>query len=170
MLLEVGKPIEGIEKRYNEGITFDITDNGANVIIKFDSPILEEIKAIKEEKIKYAYYMQGNVIFMLFKFGDLDWMDAPYSVHLSKNLTRFLEINDGQGLALNIHLVDAKTGILKVLRLVGLSNAFSKALIKDIEKQKEMSYEGYESTMNTIFRTYSTKELVKRAKANGWVK
>lgn len=97
---------------------------------------------------------------MLFKFEGINWIDAPYSVKLSKNLTKIEEINDGQGLGINIYLIDANTGILKAMRLVGLPTVFSRKLKLAIEKQMLMSFENYNQTVNTIYRKYNTKKLV----------
>lgn len=157
---EVGKLFnEGVTK-YKEGVLFDIDDNGCNLIIRFNAPSNNEIQAIKQSKIKIGYYTEGEAIFMLFKFEGINWIDAPYSVKLSKNLTKIEEINDGQGLAINIYLVDANTGILKSMRLVGLPTGFSRKLKLAIEKQMSMSFENYNQTVNTIYRKYTTKKLV----------
>ena len=41
---------------------------------------------------------------MLFKFGDQEWIDSPYSAHLSKNLTKLELADEGKGLALHVYL------------------------------------------------------------------
>lgn len=158
--LELGKLFnEGVTK-YKEGIVFDIDDKGSNLIIRFNTPSNSEIKAIKQGKLKCGYYTEGEAIFMLFKFEGIQWMDAPYSVKLSKNSTKIQDINDGQGLALNIYLIDANTGVLKSMRLVGLPTAFSRKLKSVVERQRLMSFENYHQTINTVYMKYPTKKLV----------
>ena len=147
----------------SEGIKFDITDDGCNVIISFKAPTLKEVEAITKGKIKVGYYSENEVMFMLFKFGDMNWMDAPYSVYLSQNLTKINEIKDGQGLALNIYLIDASTGVLKGIRLVSLPTNFSLKLKSEIEKQKLTPFCNYYSKIGEVYRKYTTKNLVKFA-------
>ena len=160
----VGELLEGVPKFYQEGIRFDMSDNGASIVAKFNNPTPHEVEQFKKGKIKLGYYTYKNVIMLLIKVGELEWMDAPYSVHLSKKLTRLMPVGEGDGLALNIALVDAVGGEIKALRLLGCNNRLTKSLFDDIKKQKEMSYEGYEQNMNYVFNTFSTKELVSRAK------
>lgn len=159
--LEVGKLFKQGKTRYTEGVRFDITDGGCNLYVFFSNPTGEEIENIKKGNFKTGFYTENNAIFMLFKFGNLAWMDAPYSVHLSKNLTNFQLFDGGQGLALNVYLIDATTGILKAIRLIGLKTRFSIQLIDAVEKQKNMSFEGYDININSIMTKYSTKDLVK---------
>ena len=135
---EVGKYIEDIPKRYDEG------------------------------KIKLGYYTYKNVILVLIKIGNLEWMDMPYSVHLSKYLTTIKDFEEGNGLGLTttLYLINARNGILEALRVTGANNRLSVNLIKDIKKQKEMTFkeEEFDNNLNYIYKTYTTKELINRAK------
>lgn len=160
---EVGKYLEGCPKNYQEGIRFDITDEGASLVAYFQRPTSEEVSQFKTGKIKLGYCTYKNVIMLLIKIGDLEWMDAPYSIHLSKNLTEIQEVKEGQGLATMITLVDALGGEIKTLRLVGANHRLTKGLLKAIEEQKNMSFDKYDENIAYLFRTYSIKELVKRA-------
>lgn len=49
------------------------------------------------------------------------------------------------------------------MRLVGLNTRLTKGLIEAVNKQKEMDYDDYAKNVNSIFRTYRTKDLVNRA-------
>lgn len=159
--IEVGQLFKKDVTKYPEGARFDITDGGCNLCIYFSNPSDSEIKNIKEDRFKAGYYAEENAIFMLFKFGNLPWIDAPYSVHLSKSLTGFQLFDGWEGLALNIYLVDAATGILKAMRLIGLKTRFSIHIIDAVEKQKKMSFENYDINVRSIMSKYSTKDLVK---------
>jgi hypothetical protein len=44
----------------------------------------QKIKEIKDEKIKLGLIEEKGIIFLLFKFGHLPWMDTPYNVALSQ--------------------------------------------------------------------------------------
>lgn len=162
--LEIGQLFKEGVTRYPEGVKFDITDGGMNLLIYFNHPTEEEKHSISKEDARYGYYKQDNVIFMLFKFGSLEWVDAPYSIHLSKHLTELQEVTEGNGYAINVYLIDAATGILEVARLISMNTRTSKLLREDILKQKEMNYDGYEQLLSNIYRSYSTKALVDKAK------
>lgn len=162
--LEIGKLFKAGKTKYQEGIRFDVTDGGCDLFIYFNNPSNDEIESIKTGNFKTGYYSENNAIFMLFKFGNTPWMDAPYSVHLSKNLTEFQLFDGGQGIALHVYLIDASTGILKAIRLIGLKTRFSIQLIEAIEKQKKMTFDGYDLNINSIMTKYSTKDLVKYGK------
>lgn len=104
-----------------------------------------------------------NIIFGVFKFGNLKWMDAPYSVHLSKNLTHLEMPTDGTGLALHVCLFDTTTGVLCANRLIGLSTEISRQLIEMImeQKQKDFNRKEYDANLKMIYGAYPTKQFVK---------
>lgn len=160
-ILVVGKLFrEGVRGR-QEGPIFDY-DGAFNLTIYLKTPNKNEIDAIRNEKIKVGYYIKDEVIFMLFKFGAMAWMDTPYSIHLSKGETNIYDVTDVEGLALVVCLVDARTGILNVMRLVALPTAFSRKLKIVVEKQRAMPFikENYNQTIQEIYMNYPTKKLV----------
>ena len=92
-------------------------------------------------------------------------MDAPYSPHLEQesNINREeLETGD-QGFSLNLVLISSLDGEIKTLRIIGLSNKFSKELANQIEelKKKEFDKYDYENNLNKLFSKYTTKEIYK---------
>ena len=163
---EVGKYIENTPKKYDECIKFDLTDTGINIPVFFNSPTLDEINEFAEGKIKLGYYTYKNVILVLIKIGNLSWMDMPYSIHLSNHLSAIKDFEEGNGIGLTttLYLINAQNGILEALRVVGANNRLSVNLIKDIKKQKEMTFEEYDVNLDYIYKTYTTKELINRAK------
>ena len=163
---EIGKHfIEGIT-RYPEGTKFDFTQAGPALILFFDSPTEQEISGVKSGRAEFGFYFRDNIIFFLCKFEGTPWMDAPYSIHLSKPFF-FDQMTETQGFGLQIFLVDAGTGILKVMRLVGLSNDFSRGLREAVEKQRMQPFNRaeYDRTINTLYANYTTKDFVDRADA-----
>lgn len=161
--LEVGKLFQEGKTRYQEGVRFDINDGGMDLIICYGSPTSKEKEAIKKESMKYGYLVQNNVILMFFKFGREDWMDSSFSVHSAIHLSELPEIRDEEGFGLHVYLIDANTGILKAMRLIGLDTTFSRMLKNDIIKQKELPVDGFDRNLNNLYR-YQTDELVKNAK------
>lgn len=161
MIYEVGQVVDKF-KNHQEGVLFDVADDGATMIAFFKKPSGNEISQFQgnfEIRLTELY----GIIMMTFKIGHLNWMDAPYSPHLSKHLTILQPVENNKGLSLNIILVDAATGEIKTIRLVGLSESFTKSLFKAIKEQntKEFNVTEYSNTLNRIYSTYSTNHIVK---------
>ena len=162
----VGQVIEKF-KYHAEGTNFIIDDDGANLIVFFNNPTQEEIDQFKSsEAFEIRFTELYGVIMITAKIGNLSWIDAPYTVHLSKNLTKITMPQQGQGLGLLLFLVDTHTGEIKSMRLLGLAERFTKNLFKAImeQKSKPFSLEEYTFVLNKIYAAYTTKQLVKLCK------
>ena len=166
---EVGKLYKEGVTCYQEGTKFDFIQSGALLELYFKRPTEKEIEDVREGKFELGFYEKDNIIFMLFKFGNGIYMDAPYSVHLSQPF-EFMELEPGLGFGLTILLVDTTTGILKSIRYVGLSTDFSQRFKKSVERQKDCSFNKneYSLRIQNVYQNYSTTDLVSRADA--WCK
>lgn len=107
-----------------------------------------------------------DVIMITAKIGNLNWMDAPYTPHLSKHLTKYQLPNENEGLGLSLVLVDAVSGEIKHMRLLGLSERFTKKLFGAVMelKMKEFDENSYMVAFNSIFASYNTREIVKMSR------
>ena len=163
---EVGKKYPGIIGNRDE-VKFDLTDGGAIIPIYMRKPTANEVSQLSEgTSVKMAYVARNNVLIMLFKFGDLNWMDAPYTPHLSKNLTHLPDaVLPDEGLAAHLILFDTSNGELMTQRLFSLRSKLSNDLIREIGKMMEKPFdlEAYKSDIAAAYR-YSTDELVKQSK------
>lgn len=149
---------------HEEGTMIEISDAGAVLKVFFNEPTQNEIKQFQSgEPFEIRVTELYDVIMFTFKFGCLNWMDAPYNPHLSKDLNGLELLEEGQGLALTIVLVDTKTGIIKNMRLVSLSTYFTKSLFKYIldSKSKPFDLNQYDETIDRINASYSTERLIK---------
>lgn len=160
---EVGQLFQG-KTNFPEGVKFDFDQSGALLFLFFNKPSAKEIESVKSGKLEIGLYQKDEIIFILLKFQGMEWMDAPYSIHLSSPF-EFAELQEGLGFGTTIFLVDATTGILKVMRYIGLSTEFSRKLKDAILKQKEMTFDKtlYNKRLNEIYGNYSTSDLVRRA-------
>lgn len=160
---EVGQVIDNF-KHHAEGTQFDLADDGAAMIIFFNRPTNNEIEQFKAGKsFEIRFVELKDVIMITAKIGNLNWIDAPYTPHLSKNLTKFQLPNENQGLGLTLMLVDAVTGEIKHIKFLGLSERFTKKLYGTVMelKVKEFDKNSYIAALNSIFATYDTKQIVK---------
>lgn len=159
---KVGQVIDNFKNR-EEGVIFDLADDCATLLVFFADPTQEEISQFKNEsRFEIKSIEICGILIMTVKIGNLNWMDVPYSPHLSKNLTNLKAIGDSQGLALTIMLIDTVTGEIKHIRLIGLSNMFSKQLFDIIKKQKIKKFDTieYNNVLNRIYSVYSTEQIV----------
>lgn len=160
--LEVGQLFEPGKTRYQECIKFECTQSGPMLLMFFDQPSNKEVDYIKSGKFQTKFYEYEEVIFMLFKFGSLSWIDAPYSVHLSQPFEFAEELEqENIGLGLQIYLIDATTGILKAMRLIGLGHDYSLKLRDAILKQKGKAFDldAYDFKISEIYKRYNTDQL-----------
>lgn len=160
---EVGQVIDKF-KNHAEGTQFDLADDGAAMIVFFNRPTNDEIEQFKAGKnFEIRFVELKDIIMITAKIGNLNWMDVPYTPHLSKHLTKFQLLNENQGLGLTLILVDAVTGEIKHMKLLGLSERFSKKLFGSVMelKMKEFDKNRYMVALNSIFASYDTKQIVK---------
>lgn len=161
---EVGQLFQDGITMYPEGTKFDFTQGGPVLIMFLERPTEKEIQQVKSGRLQIGFWYKDDVIFVLFKFGSLNWMDAPYNVHLSEPFT-FEEIVPNSGFGLHVFLVDAATGIIKAMRLIGLGTTFSIQLKKAIEKQKNAAFDEslYDKAIMRVYGNYSTNDMIKYA-------
>lgn len=166
--MEILKVGEKIQKYAIGEDSVRINVNGAGIQLKvfFNNPDLDEIEQFKAaESFEIRSTILENVLFFTFKIGNLEIMDAPYSPHLEQEFninTEGLEAGD-KGFSLNLIFINSLNGEIKTLRLIGLSNKFSKELAKQIEelKRKEFDKYDYDNNLNKLFSKYTTKEIYK---------
>ena len=136
---EVGQVIEKFAN-HKEGVYFDIDNSGATMLVFFQDPTREEIDQFSSGKnFEIRFTEIYKVIMITAKIGNLNWMDAPYTPHLSKNLTKFELPNEGQGLGMLLVLVDAVKGEIKYMKIMGLSERFTKRLFGTVMEKKWMT-------------------------------
>lgn len=152
---------------HSEGVLFDITDGGIILPLYFYKPSDQEIAELGSKKpVRMGLLAKDNVVIMLMKFGALDWMDAPYTPHLSKNLTHLPEkVLPGEGLSVHLLLFDTATGELKLQRFFSLRDRLSNDLIQETLKliKKPFNMTAYSTDISRAYQ-YSTDQLVKQSR------
>ncbi len=65
-----------------DSYVFDLSNTGAYLLITLSNPTLEEIASMsKPGEIRMTCF--HRLVFFTFRFGKLNWADAPYNPHLS---------------------------------------------------------------------------------------
>lgn len=164
--IAVGKPYggsirtEGGKFEYNRGFSL-------NIFLKDLSS--DEIIDIKKGKSQFGITLLEGILFFTYSFGAaIEISDAPFHFGLYgderiKDVP--IEIEDGKGVALNIMAVDARTGIVKALRLIGLSTEVSRKLIEICHNQckVEISRGQFDKYLNSVQSFYTSQELYEMA-------
>jgi len=148
---------------YPDSNIVEVSDSGIDVYVLMRKPSKSEIKQISAgSEFKLKLLEMEGIIFFILKFGDLEWSDAPYSVHLSKGQTYLRDVPDGNGYAVTIYVIDTSSGELVLQRFTGLDTCTSRELKEIVERQKTLPFNKseYAVTINNIYRTYSTMDLL----------
>lgn len=164
MNLEVGKPYPLIAGR-GEGVIFDIDDDGAKMFILLDRPTEREIAAVRSgQPFQLKLLEKDGILWILSKCGDMQWMDAPYNPRASI-YTHLEQPESGQGLALRLVMADSRTAVVKHIRLIGLDEKFSHALIEAADRLRNtpMDWQETQRSISATMLRYQTKELVSMA-------
>ena len=108
-------------------VVFDVTDDGSLLFIIMQNPTAHEIKQISSKDKRIRMNCFGYVLWLTFKFGELEWFDAPYNPHLSKHVDfpRHIDFvcND-----ISIVLVDSSDGKVKYCTRLKYNDAFAASL------------------------------------------
>lgn len=150
---------------YKEGVKFDISELGCNLYICFNSPSYQERLAIKSFAFEMGLYVERDIIFMLFHFKGISWIDAPYNAHLAKNL--MLEnIKFGKGYDLNIYLVNAANGVYEGGRVASIPADLSRELKKEVDRQLKEPFKSseYDKNIFELYNKYSSEDMAAKIK------
>ena len=163
---------ENQEREFYEGSVVCKEDlgNGFKLIISKKNPGVEEVKRnVKEGNLTFTYYKEKNVIVMLFKFGNLEWIDYSFSIYKTINKTMELEeLEENRGFLLDVYLADITENDnirYEFLKKFQIEDKKSKLLREDILRQKEMDSKDFDINANNIRKNYSNKKLADIANA-----
>ena len=108
-------------KGHQEGIQFDIVDVCAILrVFYYDPTPWEQFELQFSEAFEMKAIELKDALYLLFKIGSLNWMDAPFNIHLCKNWDDKDTYKEMEEIDLLIQLVDCKTGTVKLLRSIEL--------------------------------------------------
>ncbi|MEG2383626.1 MAG: hypothetical protein RSB39_08570 [Oscillospiraceae bacterium] len=150
---------------YGEATIAEIDASGMLLVLNFNNPSRAEIEAIKEDKpFEIRFTEINNIIMFCAKCGEINWVDAPFNIYLSKHPNDMPDIpDDGKtGLALTLMMVDARNNTIKHMRLIGLGNDFSRELYSAVQRQKQSGVlfaPQYDASLKEIYAKYTTKQL-----------
>lgn len=156
--LEVGKPYSEARRTWPETVQYNYRGGTHELLLFYNGPRPAEIHAIQEERAAFALATYLDVIYLCFKFGDQPWSDAGYSWHLVSEEERELppewEEEEARALLTTV-LIDARSGLVKALRVSTFSPAFTRALHDAIRAQAARPWPGMEEYQRQGSRVYA---------------
>jgi hypothetical protein len=136
----VGEEFNKGVKTWPEATIFDYTAGGCHLILSYRHPTTRE-KETFSGPARFALVFKYGLIFLLFKFGDMPWQDAPYSYWLVPEEIRpdpEADLNKpGDRLFLSCFFINAATGVLEEMRAMTVSPAFTTRLLQCVKEQAE---------------------------------
>lgn len=161
--------IQGVTT-WPEGTIFDYTAaGGCRLLLIYRHPTTREKDAFSGPA-RFALVSKYGLIFLLFKFGDMPWQDAPYSYWLVPEEIRPDPEGDlnkpGNRLFLSCFFINAATGVLEEMRAMTLSPSFTTQLLQRVKEQaqKPVTIEEQSLSVSRINSQYHTpKAMVKDA-------
>ncbi|HDF2795421.1 TPA: hypothetical protein PC506_000568 [Clostridioides difficile] len=158
--IEVGKKLEA---EVPDGLSITFSETGFRAIFKLDNLSDKEIIEFRKGNLRIDVSFLDQIIFFVFTntmgIGDAD---IPFTIHLSK-CKEFQELEENEGYAMDLMLVEANNNIVKGFRRVGLNVNTSKYLKKCAMEQlsHDFNKDEYVRKITEIRRKYNSREIKK---------
>lgn len=174
---EVGQLYNPNRKSWPPGtIQYNYRGGNHELLVCLANPTSKEIASFKDGTIDFALFAEEDVVMLVFRTRTkklepgLDWSDAPYSWWLVPQAEQTIPLSVvGEERALfQIFLVDATTGILKVIKAVSVSHDFTNALHAAIRHQIELPFDpvAYNQHIDQIYQRFPhSRDLAQAAQA-----
>lgn len=120
----------------------------------------EEIKAFRKGKLEVSLYENSHIPFVIFDLGN------GFSFDVSIDVTKITEDQqdawlNSQANTVNLYLVDAGTGNLLAMRLIGIDPRIIYKILDICEEQTEMEPAQVEAKISSILSVISTKDMIR---------
>ena len=134
----VGEEFNKGIKIWPEANVFEYTAGGCHLLLSYSHPTVREKEAFSDP-VQFGLFCKYDLIFVLFKFGDMSWQNAPYSYWMVPEDIRpdpEADMNEsGNRLLVSCFFIDAATGILEEMRALSLSPCFTTQLLRCVKDQ-----------------------------------
>ncbi|BBB91182.1 MAG TPA: hypothetical protein PKA28_11500 [Methylomusa anaerophila] len=165
----VGEPFMEGKSRLEPIVTYRFDTGGHTLAIIQEGLTEQEIELVNSGKAELALYVDLPVLFLLYRFGgdSCCWLETPFSWHMTEGDKRAYPDESTPEALLNIVLVEAATGIVKVVRRIKLNSLFTAKLHETILAQSKTSFNGqsFAKHLNTVYNEMDVEEMVHAAVA-----
>lgn len=147
---------------YKEGVQFDIVGVDFILNIYYPNCNKKELDDFKVDSFEARLLFKDNILFIIFKVGNMPWMEAPYYKYLSRDLDEgildYLILNP-----IKVSLIDTAKQIVLATKTITTNIVFMSDLINYIFDQKKISLEEYDIKLDKIYSKYTTLDLLDQA-------
>lgn len=166
--LSVGAPYLAGRTTWPDGTSlFSVSPGGYELACFLSAPSAREVRSYRAgSPCRFGLAVHPPVLFLLYQFGELPWSDSPYSIRLlppeRQHLPETAGLEDPHAL-LTVILVDAATGLVRSIRAVTLSPAFTAALHLAIDDQRTGPWPGpagYDRALEALYQRYPTSDAL----------
>ena len=167
VIIEGKEFIEGV-RSWPEGPLVAYNVAGCHLLLLYRNPTESERKEFYETA-RFALFYKYGTVFLVFKFGNMPWQDAPYNYSLDSGDRHDPQAHlDGPGnrLFMNCFLINAATGILEEMNVMTVSPEFTRRFLECVKEQAEspVTHEEHRRRIAQIYGQYPMpKSMVKDA-------
>lgn len=165
---QVGQLYESNQDKIEEKINYRFDKAGHCLVIVKAGITAKDVETIENGSVELGLYVDGPIIFLLFKFGTSNWNDAPYSWHTIPREFRVYPVEAQDTATLKVTLVDAVDGLVRAVRTVALTPDFADKLNEMITIQAKGSFNGlsYAKHINIVYNQYTSDDMASMAIAH----
>ena len=146
---------------------FDLSNYGAHLTLALNCPTRDEIKQISKGDIEIRMTCFPDALWMTFKFGTLEWNEAPFTPHLSKQADLINMLLPACS-NLTIRLIDTATGRILYKGNIKSNEAFSAALRVGVTSllAQEFDKQQYDYLCQYVQTNYRVEQIAGKALAS----
>ena len=160
-------PYETAGKQHPEGTTYHINCGIHELALFHHNPTAAEKNRFNNAPAQMALWNNPPVLWIAVKFGSLDWIDAPYTVHITHPDARTMpELKSPEErYPLTMLYVNADGGDIEAIRMATMSPAMSRDIRRIAEKQKEKRHdpERYDRSVKLTMEQYGPQQIARLA-------
>ncbi|MBP2634685.1 MAG: hypothetical protein H6Q72_592 [Firmicutes bacterium] len=158
---QVGQSYIPGQVKLEEQLRYRLDNEGHSLLIIKAGVTRRETEDIEQGTAQLGVYIDGPIIFFLFKFGTGKWNDAPYSWHTVPAGIRVYPEEAKETGTLTVTLVEAADGLVKAVRKIALATEFAAKLNGAITLQANCSFNGlsYAKHINLVYNQYNAEDM-----------
>lgn len=143
---------------------------GTNVVlsIAYQGLMAREVRAFTYGEVRFAWVDSEQVALLAFKLGDLPWADCPFDPKLVTAEGWERPRLEPAGHAMLMILIEADTGIVAAMRVIGLAGDFVAAMAATVRRMLVTPYDvaAHDAALDALYERYATPEELVRRRAD----
>lgn len=160
-------PYETAGKQHPEGTTYNINYGYHELALFHRNPTPAEKNQFNQAPAQIALWNNPPVLWIAVKFGALNWIDAPYTIHLTHPDARAMpELKSPEErYTLTMLYVNANGGNIEAIRIATMSPAMSRDFRQIVEQQKAQHHDPneYDHQVKLTISTTTSTQIANKA-------